>query len=48
VALQKQMKKDDNTLDNAADVIHGDWESPEKPHAEKPTSQKDLALHLPS
>jgi len=25
VALQKRLKKDENNLDNAADVIHGNW-----------------------
>jgi hypothetical protein len=25
VALQKRLQKDENNLDNAADVIHGNW-----------------------
>jgi len=28
---KKRMKRDENTLDSAADVIHGKWQSPREP-----------------
>jgi hypothetical protein len=40
VALQKRLKKDENNLDNAADVIHGNWPGSEKSRSENAVSRE--------